>query len=183
MAIAAGNAYAAAVGVGDADMVDAASAASPSGSDKDLDADAHDFTADRVLPEALTSLHTVNTASEHAAHLASDWHWVSSIIVMADISSRYPKSLHVLHLADAAGDCSTTASMLLIPTHDSPCLNMDSSAESQAFRSGSYTDAPVPAYWTNASKKLARQATRAMAETQACWTKSSLSRIADIDMM
>ena len=60
--IAEGNASAAAVGVGDADM-DAASAASQSGSDSDVDADAHDFTADGVLPEALTALHTVKTAS------------------------------------------------------------------------------------------------------------------------
>ena len=84
-----GSASAAAVGAGDADM-DAASAASQSGSDSDVDADAHDFTADGVLPEALTSLHMVKTASERAAQLASDCHLVSSIVGMADISSRYP---------------------------------------------------------------------------------------------
>ena len=61
-----GNASAAAVGAGDADM-DAASAASQPGSDSDVDAGAHDFTADGVLPEALTSLHTVKTATERAA--------------------------------------------------------------------------------------------------------------------
>ena len=56
------NASAAAVGAGDADM-DAASAASQSGSDSDVDADAHDFTAEGVLPEAVTALHTAGTAS------------------------------------------------------------------------------------------------------------------------
>ena len=84
-----GSASAAAVGAGDVDM-------DASGSDSDVDADAHDFTADGVLPEALTSLHTVRTASERAAQLASDFHQVSSIVGMADISSRYPKSLHLL---------------------------------------------------------------------------------------
>ena len=96
-----GNASAAAVGAGDADM-DAASAASQSGTDSDVDADAHDFTADGVLPEALTSLHTVKTASERAAQLASDCHLVSSIIGMADTSSRYPNESTLF----ASGRCS-----------------------------------------------------------------------------
>jgi hypothetical protein len=34
----------------------------PSGSDSDVDEDEHDFTADGVLPETLTSLHTVKFA-------------------------------------------------------------------------------------------------------------------------
>ena len=63
--------------------VEAASAVSQSGSDSDVDADAHGFTADGVLPEALTSLHMVKTASERAAQLASDCHLVSSIVGMA----------------------------------------------------------------------------------------------------
>ena len=137
--------------------MDAASAASQSGSDSDVDADAHDFTADGVLPEALTAMHTVKTASERAAQLASDCHLVSSIVGMADISSRDPKGLYFLHQADVAGDCSTTAAMLLIPTHYSPGLNMASLAESQALRSGSYTDVPVPADWIKVSRKLAMQ--------------------------
>ena len=139
-------------------------AASQSGSDSDVDADTHDFTADGVLPEALTSLHTVKTASERAAQMASDCHQVSSIIGMADISNRYPKSLHFLHQADATGDCSTTAAMLLVPTHDSPGVNLASLAESQALRSGSYTDVPVPANWIKVTRKLAIQSKRAMAE-------------------
>ena len=159
----------AAVGAGDVDM----DAASEPGTDSGVDADAHDFTADGVLPEALTSLHTVKTASERAAQLALDCHLVSSIIGMADISSRYPKSLHFLHQADAAGDCSTTAAMLLIPTHDSPGLNMASLGESQAFRSGSYTDVPVPADWIKVSRKLAMQSNRAMAEK--CMLHTSIS--------
>ena len=61
-----GSASAAAVGTGDVDM----DAASQSGSDSDVDADAHDFTADGVLPEALTSLHTVESGAERAAQLA-----------------------------------------------------------------------------------------------------------------
>ena len=78
-------------GAGDVDMVDAVS---ESGSDSDVDASAHDFTADGQLPEALTSLHTVKTAAERAAQLSWDVHQVNSIIGMADISSRYPRSLH-----------------------------------------------------------------------------------------
>ena len=54
-----GSASAAAVGAGDVDM----DAASEPGTDSDVDADAHDFTADGVLPAALTALHTVKTAS------------------------------------------------------------------------------------------------------------------------
>ena len=69
-----------------------------------------------------------------------------------------------MHQADAAGDCSTTAAMLLVPTHDSPGVNMASLAESQALRSGSYTDVPVPADWIKVSRKLAMQSKRAMAE-------------------
>ena len=181
--IAEGNASAAAVGVGDADM-DAASAASQSGSDSDVDADAHDFTADGVLPEALTSLHTVKTASERAAQLASDCHVVSSIVGMADISSRYPKSLHFLHQADASGECNTTAAMLRTPKHDSPGLNMASLAESQALRSGSYTDVPVPADWIKVSRKFAFQSKRVMSE-KACWTHALLQPLAhlEFDMM
>ena len=159
MTIAEGSASAAAVGAGDAE-----DAASQSNSDSDVDADAHDFTADGVLPEALTSLHTVKTASERAAQLASDCHLVSSIVGMADISSRYPKSLHFLHQADAAGDCSTTSAMLLVPTHEVPGVNMASLAESQALRSGSYTDVPVPAEWIKVSRKFAMQSKRAMGE-------------------
>ena len=159
MTIAEGSASAAAVGAGDSE-----DAASQSNSDSDVDADAHDFTADGVLPEALTSLHTVKTASERAAQLASDFHQVSSIVGMADINGRYPKSLHFLHQADAAGDCSTTAAMLLIPTHDTPGVNMASLAESQALRSGSYTDVPVPAEWIKVSRKFAMQSKRAMGE-------------------
>ena len=101
---------------------------------------------------------------------------------MADISSRYPKSLHFLHQADAAGDCSTTAGMLLIPTHVSPGLNMASLAESQALRSGSYTDVPVPADWIKVSRKLAMQSKRAMAETKACWTQASLQPLAQMEL-
>ena len=158
-----GNASAAAVGAGDADM-DAASAASQSGSDSDVDADAHDFTADGVLPEALTSLHTVKSAPERSAQLAADWHLVSTIVGMADISERYPKNLHFLHQADAVGDCSTTAAMLLVPTHDTAGVNIPSLEESQAFRSGSYTGVPVPADFIKVSKKFATQSKRIMAE-------------------
>ena len=139
-------------------------AASQSGSDSDVDADAHDFTADGVLPEALTSLHTVKTATERAAQLAQDCHQVQTTIGMSDIATRYPKGLHFMHQADSSGDCSTTAAMFLIPTHDSPDIKATSLAQSQAFRSGSYTDVPVPTDWAKVSKKLAMQARRAMAE-------------------
>ena len=69
--------------------------------------------------------------------------------------------------------------MLLIPTHDSPGVNMASLAESQALRSGSYTDVPVPADWIKVSRKLAMQSKRAMAETKACWTSFSAAVGAD----
>ena len=44
---------------------------SHSGSDSDLDSEGHDFNVDGVLPEALTSMHTVKTSSERAARLSS----------------------------------------------------------------------------------------------------------------
>ena len=158
-------------GDGDVDM----DPASNSGSDSDVDGEAHDFTPDGVLPEALSSLHTVKTASERAAQLTADWHQVNAIIGQADINSRYPKNLHFVHQADAAGENSTTTAMLLIPTDNigSAGINMASLAESQAFRTGIYTDVPVPTHWIQVSRKLAFQAKRAMAE-KACWTQASL---------
>ena len=55
--------------------------------------------------------------------------------------------------------------MLLIPTHDSSRgVKKASLEESQAFRSGSYTDVPVPADWIPVSRKLAMQSKRTMAE-------------------
>ena len=150
-------------------------AASEPGADSDVDADAHDFTADGVLPETLTSVHTVKTASERAAQLTADWHQVNTIIGQADISSRYPKTLHFVHQADAAGENSTTSAMLLIPTdsNGSAGINMASLAKSQALRTGIYTDVPVPTHWIQVSRKFAFQAKRAMAE-KACRTQTTL---------
>ena len=54
--------------------------------------------------------------------------------------------------------------MLLLPTHDVPGVNVAFMCESQALRSGSYTDVPVPSAWNNVSRKLAMQANRVMAE-------------------
>ena len=156
-----GGASAAAVG---ADAEAPEGAGSQSGSDSDVDADAHDFTADGVLPEALTSLHTVKSASERAAQLAQDVHLVNTVIGMANINSRYPKNLHFLHQADGTGEISTTAAMLLVPTHDTPGVNTASLAESQAFRSGSFTDVPVSTDWVKVSKKFATQSKRIMSE-------------------
>ena len=45
---------------------------SNSDSDSDVDASTHDFTADGVLPEAITSLHVVRKPHERAAQLAAD---------------------------------------------------------------------------------------------------------------
>ena len=72
-------------------------AAVASDSDSDVDEDAHDFTEDRRLPEALTSMHTVKTAAERAAQLAADCYEVCTVVGMADIASRYPRHLHFLH--------------------------------------------------------------------------------------
>ena len=135
-----------------------------SGSDSDVDASAHDFTAEGLLPEALTSVHMVKTPHERAAQLAADCHEVRSTIGMADIGVRYPRNLHFLHVADQGGDRSTTEAMLLIPTGDGDGVNMTSFGESVALRTGSYTDVPVPTEWINVSRKLAAQAKRIMAE-------------------
>ena len=170
------SASTAAVGAGEVDM----DAVSESGSDSDVDASAHDFTADGQLPEALTSLHTVKTAAERAAQLSWDVHQVNSIIGMADISSRYPRNLHFLHEADAAGDYSTTNAMLLIPTHESHGINMVPLGESQALRSGSYIDAPAPSHWIQVSRKIATLSKRAMAE-KACWIQAHLQPLAHLE--
>ena len=173
-----GGAPAAAVGAGAGDDAADMDVEDASGSDSDVDADAHDFTADGVLPEALTSLHTVKTASERAAQLAADCHPVSSIVGMVEINSRYSKTLHLLHQTDTAGDTSTTTAMLLITTHDSPGMNKVSLEESQVLRSGSYTNVPVPADWIKVSRKLAMQSKRAMAETKARWAQACLQTLA-----
>jgi hypothetical protein len=135
-----------------------------SGSDSDVDEEEHDFTADGVLPEALTSLHTVKSAAQRNAQLAADCHEVDRVVGMADIDKRYPKCLHFLHTADSTGEKSTTLAMLILPTQDSPGVNMTSLAECTAVRNGSYTDVPVPCDWILVSKKIALQARRAMAE-------------------
>ena len=54
--------------------------------------------------------------------------------------------------------------MLLVPTHDSPGVNREHLAESQAFRAGSFRDVPVAADWIKVSKKTAMSARRAIAE-------------------
>ena len=151
-----------AVGVGGGN--DEESVSGGSGSDSDVDASAHDFTAEGLLPEALTSVHMVKTPHERAAQLAADCHEVRSTIGMADIKVRYPRSLHFLHVADQGGERSTTEAMLLIPTGDGDGVNMTSFGESVALRTGSYTDVPVPTEWINVSRKLATQAKRNMAE-------------------
>ena len=69
---------------------------SASGSDSDCTPD-HDFTADGVLPAALTAHAHGETESQRAAQMAAYCHEVSSIIGMADILSRYPKHVHFLH--------------------------------------------------------------------------------------
>ena len=115
------------------------------------------------------------TASGRAAQLTADWHQVNTIIGQADINSRYPKTLHFVHQADAAGENSTTSAMLLIPTDNngSAGINMASLAKSQALRTGIYTDVPVPTHWIQVSRKFAFQAKRAMAE-KACRTQTTL---------
>ena len=151
-----------AVGVGGGN--DEESVSGGSGSDSDVGASAHDFTAEGLLPEALTSIHMVKTPHERAAQLAADCHEVRSTIGMADIGVRYPRNLHFLHVADQGGDRSTTEAMLLIPTGDGDGVNLTSFGESVALRIGSYTDVPVPTEWINVSRKLATQAKRIMAE-------------------
>ena len=82
-------------GDGDVDM----DPASNSGSDSDVDGEAHDFTADGVLPEALTSLHTVK---QHQ-NAQSSWQriaiWCPASLAWLR-SAAAPKSLHFLHQAD-----------------------------------------------------------------------------------
>ena len=91
--------------------------------------------------------------------------------------------LHVVHQADASGDPSTIAAMPLIPTHDSPGLGLASLAVPQAFRSGSYTYAPVSADWAKVSRKLARQSNDPLNKS-ACWTQTSLELLAqEFDML
>ena len=130
-----GGAQAAAVGA-DADE-------SASGSDSDAH-EYHEFTADGILPEALTALHMVKSDSERAAQLAQYCHDVYSSLGMPDIKSRYPKHVHLLHNVDGAGERNNTAAFMLVPTYESPGVNTGSLGESVMFRSGSYTDVPVP---------------------------------------
>ncbi len=147
--------------------VDAAGDAQASGSDSDTDADEHDCTADGGLPEALTSMHAVMTASERAAQLAADCHEVEKVVGMCDVRSRYPKYLRFLHTSDgAAGERSTTMAMMLVPTHEAPGINLSRMSESVSLRSGSFLEVPLPlpSEWISVSKKIAIQARRAMAD-------------------
>ena len=103
--------------------------------------------------------------------------WCPASLEWLISAAAIPRVSTFLHTADAAGECSTTAAMLLIPTHDSPGLNMASLAESQAFRSGSYTDVPVPADWIRVSRKVPTQSNGPWPKI-ACWTRASLQPLA-----
>ena len=65
---------------GDGDASTAESAPADGGSDSDVDAEVHDFDGDGVLPEALTSLHSVKSYAQRQAQLAQDCHEVDRLI-------------------------------------------------------------------------------------------------------
>ena len=82
---------------------------SHSGSDSDLDSEGHDFNADGVLPEALTSMHTVKTSQQTAMRCPLLSAWLTS---MSATPGR------CLHKVDESGKQNTTSALLLLPTHD-----------------------------------------------------------------
>jgi hypothetical protein len=114
------------------------------GSDSDVDTDVHDFTKDGVLPDALTSLHAVKSYAQRQAQLAQDCHEVDRLIGVGEISARYPKRVHFLHSVDGTGEMSSTCALLLVPTEEEAGVDVSKLNESVLFRSGTFTDVPVP---------------------------------------
>ena len=149
------------VEVGDAAAADGAA----SDSDTDVDVEMHDYTADGVLPEALTTLHSVKTAAQKAAQLAADWGDIDTELGLSNIRVRYPKRITFLHKADVHGDKATTCAQLLLPVDDSEGVNMESLKESIMMSSGTYTEVPVTSSFTMVSRKAANQCKRALIES------------------
>ncbi len=143
-------------------IADASMAAAGADSeDSDVDPTIHDFNAEGVLPEAITSVHSVKTVAQKHALLAKDCCEVDSIIGMADIETRYPKKLLWLHVNDGSGEKSSTAGFVLLPLDD-PSVRMNSLQESNMMKSGTYLDVPCGVEYVAVSKKLAVQARRAL---------------------
>ena len=142
----------------------------------DVDQDMHDFTADGVLPEALTSMHSVKTASQKAAHLASDWGEIDAELGLSCIQTRYPKRITFLHKADAQGDKTTTCAMVLVPVDEDEDdgFSIEKLRESTMFSSGAYTEVPIATSWVVASKKEATLAKRALTESWQIEEKTSV---------
>ena len=128
----------------------------------DVDCDAHDYTADGVLPEALTTLFSVKTGPQKEAQLASDWGEIDKEVGLANIRCRYPKRLTFLHKVDSQGDRATTYAMVLLPVDEAEGVNLSTLKESTMMTSGTYTEVPVATSFTKISKKLAMAAKRAM---------------------
>ena len=120
--------------------------ASESGTD--VDCDAHDYTADGVLPEALTTLFSVKTGPQKEAQLASDWGEIDKEVGLANIRCRYPKRLTFLHKVDAQGDRATTYAMVLLPVDEAEGVNTATLKESIMMTSGTYTEVPVAIIFT-----------------------------------
>jgi hypothetical protein len=149
---------------GDGDASTAESTPADGGSDSDVDAEVHDFNGDGVLPEALTSLHSVKSVAQRHAQLAQDCHEVDRVIGFSEPLTRYPKRVHFLHSMDGSGDLNGTSAMLLVPTEAEVGVDAVKLGESVLFRSGTFTDVPVPRDYLAISKKIANQSRRVMSE-------------------
>ena len=143
------------------DYVDMTAPAAPvDDSDSDVDDAVHDFNSDGLLPEAITSVHSVRSQGQKNAFLAKDCCLVDSVVGMADVETRYPKKLLWLHANDGSGEKISTAGFVLLPVED----KFVALQESLMLKTGAYIEVPAGMEYMAVSKKLSLQARRTLQE-------------------
>ena len=147
-----------------ADADTAAIGAETISDDSDVDPDTHDFDANGVLPEAITSVYAVRSSAQRAAQLAKDCNQVDNTLGMANIDARFPKALTFDHRTDSTGDQTATRALVLIPVESGFGVVHNKLEETVMFKSGNYLQVPVPTHFIKISKKLSMQAKRAMTD-------------------
>ena len=73
-------------------------------SETDVDEDLHDYRNDgslRLLPDTMTTIHTVKSNGERTAQLAADQADILFELGLADLEARYPRHITFVHTRDS----------------------------------------------------------------------------------
>ncbi len=135
----------------------------PEDSDSDVDPEYHDYSADGVLPEALTQVSTTKSCRRRSAQLASDRFYIESKLGHDNLQVRYPMRVHFMR-TDVAGfegsSDDVAEALILLPVDETPGTGLDTST---LVRCGLYTQVPKQENFCKVSRKVALQAKQAMA--------------------